>query len=223
CQLCGKKILPGQVSVFTVPKDEERRRKWSEICKVNLTPSGRICTNHFSSADMVVSGTKKILLPKAVPIMNTVLKTSFQSLQNLETALKQCREKKRQLETENKDLKCKLYQANLAVDAMRKIFSEGQIRKLMSPSYVHWSWEDITNAVYLHEAGPGAYNHLYDKGFPLPHSSTLRRWCERNDKKTANTPLNEEIRATSVDKSKEEQVMECDSSVEDDMTTSTAC
>ncbi|TMW41719.1 hypothetical protein DOY81_013198, partial [Sarcophaga bullata] len=59
---------------------DEKKHARCEICKVNLTPSGRICTNHFRSADMVVSGTKKLLLPKAVPIMNTVLKTSFQSM-----------------------------------------------------------------------------------------------------------------------------------------------
>lgn len=46
---------------------------------------------------------------------------------------------------------------------------------------VKWSWKDVSNAICLHAAGPRAYNHLYEKGFPLPHVSTLQRWYRKND------------------------------------------
>lgn len=85
----------------------------------------------------------------------------------------------RALEAENKELKCQLMKANLAVEAMGKIFSEGQMRKIMSPGGVQWRWKDIASAICLHASGPRAYNHLYKKGFPLPHKSTLHRWCAK--------------------------------------------
>lgn len=88
-------------------------------------------------------------------------------------------ERIRELESENKDLKLKLEQANLLINSLRKIFTEGQIRKMMNSGKVLWKWEDISNAICLHAAGPRAYNHLYEKGFPLPHESTLQRWCRK--------------------------------------------
>lgn len=78
CALCQKKSMPGNGTFFNVPKDMERRKKWSEICKKDLTPSARICIDHFSLSDMAACGTKKMLLAKALPIVdNVVPKTSF--------------------------------------------------------------------------------------------------------------------------------------------------
>ena len=83
------------------------------------------------------------------------------------------------LESQIKNLQCELAQCNKALDNVRKIFTEGQVRKLMTSDTVHWEWTDISNALCLHASGPRAYNHLYVKGFPLPHVSTLQRWCRK--------------------------------------------
>lgn len=79
----------------------------------------------------------------------------------------------RSLNSKIKDLELKLAQANAAVQTMQSIFTEGQIRKLKSPGDLKWKWEDISNAICLQASGPRAYNHLYRKGFPLPHIKTL--------------------------------------------------
>lgn len=62
---------------------------------------------------------------------------------------------------------------------MKSIFTEGQIRKIISPGGVQWNWNDISNAICLHAAGPRAYTHLYKKGFLLPSVSTLQRWSRK--------------------------------------------
>lgn len=87
----------------------------------------------------------------------------------------------KKLEAENKDVKSKLAAANAKIACMEKIFTKGQIRKMSSPGNVQWEWNDISNAICLHAAGPRAYNHLYRKGFPLPHASTLQRWARKVD------------------------------------------
>lgn len=74
-----------------------------------------------------------------------------------------------------------MHEERKASNAMRAIFTEGQIRKLMSPGNIMWRWGDVSNAICLHSAGPRAYNHLYKKGFPLPHITTLQRWCAKVD------------------------------------------
>ncbi|KAI8122775.1 Transposable element P transposase [Lucilia cuprina] len=78
-------------------------------------------------------------------------------------------DKIRELERENKELnfrlKMQVHNSNMALHGVNKIFTEGQIR----------------NAICLHAAGPRAYNHLYKKGFPLAHVSTLQRWCQKVD------------------------------------------
>lgn len=88
-------------------------------------------------------------------------------------------EKIQALNNKIKDLECMLAEANKAIDSMRSIFTEGQIRKLMSPGDINWRWPDISSAICLHAAGPRAYNHLYKKGYPLPHVSILQRWCRK--------------------------------------------
>lgn len=85
----------------------------------------------------------------------------------------------KELESEIKDLKRQLNEANKANSVLKEIFTEGQLRKLHSPGRIQWNWEDISSSICLHAAGPRAYNHLYKKGFPLPHPSTLQRWCRK--------------------------------------------
>uniref|UniRef100_T1GGK3 Transposable element P transposase n=1 Tax=Megaselia scalaris TaxID=36166 RepID=T1GGK3_MEGSC len=41
---------------------------------------------------------------------------------------------------------------------------------------VHWSNDDVSEAISLHAAGPKLYRLLRSKGLPLPGESTLRRW-----------------------------------------------
>lgn len=88
-------------------------------------------------------------------------------------------EKIRNIENEVKDLKLQLSKANSVVEATKSILSEGQMRKLMSPGRIQWKWKDISNALCLHASGPRAYRHLYKKGYPLPHKTTLQRWCRK--------------------------------------------
>lgn len=107
-----------------------------------------------------------------------------------ESELKKYSEIIQKLEIESKELKLKLSKAEVAINGLKKIFTDGQIRKLMSPGDIQW--EDISNAICLHAAGPRAYNHLYKKGYPLPHPTTLQRWCRRID-------MNEGILKTAID------------------------
>lgn len=82
------------------------------------------------------------------------------------------------LEQENKELHNKLEEANKLIKAFKTIFTEGQMRKMSTKSKIKWQWEDISKSLCLHAAGPRSYIHLYKNGFPLPHPSTLRRWCQ---------------------------------------------
>lgn len=48
----------------------------------------------------------------------------------------------------------------------------------MSSGRIQWKWQDISSALCLHASGPRAYRNLYKKG-PLPHETTLQRWCRK--------------------------------------------
>lgn len=54
------------------------------------------------------------------------------------------------------------------VSYVRSVFTEGQLRKMISPGSLKWKWEDISSTICLQAAGPRVYRHLYNKGFPLP-------------------------------------------------------
>ncbi|XP_075150667.1 uncharacterized protein LOC142224765 [Haematobia irritans] len=98
----------------------------------------------------------------------------------------------KKLQINNSDLKIQLTQANNVVECMKNIFTEEQIRRMMSTESTHWAWDDIANAICLHAAGPRAYNHLYRKGFPLPSASTLQRWSRK-------IPVTEGLMTTAID------------------------
>ena len=80
---------------------------------------------------------------------------------------------------ENKELKCQLAQANSVVDFMRKICADDQIGKLMGPGNLLCKWGNISSTICLQASGPRAYQHLFQKEFPLPHFKTLECWCGR--------------------------------------------
>ncbi|XP_024880090.1 uncharacterized protein LOC112459947 [Temnothorax curvispinosus] len=68
---------------------------------------------------------------------------------------------------------------DIAVNALRKIFTPGQIKSLMSLHNVRvkWSSEDIISAIGLRSLSPKAYTYLRNvKQVPLPCVSTLRNW-----------------------------------------------
>lgn len=70
----------------------------------------------------------------------------------------------------------------IAIDALRKVFTPGQIKMLMSStrSHIKWSSEDITAAISLRSLSPKAYRYLRNvKKFPLPCASTLQNWIDR--------------------------------------------
>lgn len=62
---------------------------------------------------------------------------------------------------------------------MGKLFTPGQIRKLLNPQVqtVRWIPEDIASAISLRSVSPKAYRYLRNNGFPLPAFSTLRTWA----------------------------------------------
>lgn len=80
CCICMKKVLRGNGTFFNIPKDEKRRRKWCEICKMDFTPNARICEDHFRSADMIRTGQKKLLMPNAMPIVQPLQQVPFHPL-----------------------------------------------------------------------------------------------------------------------------------------------
>lgn len=67
------------------------------------------------------------------------------------------------------------------VDALRKVFTIGQLKMLISQNSktrVRWSAEDITSAIALKSLSPKAYRYLRNvKKMPLPCVSTLYNWC----------------------------------------------
>ena len=42
-----------------------------------------------------------------------------------------------------------------------------------SKAHINLDWRDKSNSLCLHAVVARAYNHLYQKGFPLPYASTL--------------------------------------------------
>lgn len=70
CSICTKKNDRGSGPFFNVPKDENRRRLWSDICKRDFAPHDRICVDHFSPSYIIKGNLKSMLLPCAVPFIN---------------------------------------------------------------------------------------------------------------------------------------------------------
>lgn len=127
---------------------------------------------------------------------------------SVETLLKQLRETEEQyqklstkninLEQQNQNLTTQITQLQvemtkmkqdrhkeaerLAINALRKIFSPGQIKMLMSPtkSRIRWSPEDIMSAISLRSLSPKAYKYLRNvKKMPLPCITTWRNWVNQ--------------------------------------------
>lgn len=68
----------------------------------------------------------------------------------------------------------------IAADVLRKVFTSGQIKKLMSPNdkRIKWSFEDITSAIALRSLSAKTYRYLREvKKMPLPCVTTLQNWC----------------------------------------------
>lgn len=68
---------------------------------------------------------------------------------------------------------------DIAVNALRKVFTPGQIRSLMSSRNIRikWSSEDIISAIALRSLSPKAYTYLRSvKKILLPCAATLHNW-----------------------------------------------
>ncbi|XP_018366600.1 PREDICTED: THAP domain-containing protein 1-like [Trachymyrmex cornetzi] len=77
-------------------------------------------------------------------------------------------------------------QANaIPIEVLKKIFTPGQIAKLMSTNNrIRWSSEDIESAIYLRSLSPKAYKYLRNvKKMPLPSANTLQNWIGNNNLK----------------------------------------
>ncbi|XP_065369237.1 uncharacterized protein LOC135961636 [Calliphora vicina] len=70
CCLCKKKMQRENGTFFGVPKDE-RRKRWSEICRLQFAKNARICEDHFLPTDIIRSSKQFLLLPNAVPFVQT--------------------------------------------------------------------------------------------------------------------------------------------------------
>lgn len=64
-------------------------------------------------------------------------------------------------------------------EAVEKIFTKGQLRKLKTNKLVHWNVEDVTSAISLFAGGPRSYRLYRKRGYPLPAVSTLKRWASK--------------------------------------------
>lgn len=69
----------------------------------------------------------------------------------------------------------------IATNALRKVFTPGQISMLLSTSSrVQWSSEDIMSAISLRSLSPKAYKYLRKvKRMPLPCLTTLHNWVAK--------------------------------------------
>ncbi|XP_011689990.1 PREDICTED: uncharacterized protein LOC105451320 [Wasmannia auropunctata] len=68
----------------------------------------------------------------------------------------------------------------IATEFLRKIFTSGQIKKVISLNNkrIKWSSEDIISAIGLRSLSPKAYRYLREvKNIPLPCMTTLQNWC----------------------------------------------
>ena len=63
CKICGKKVEAGGGTFFNVPKDIQKREKWSEVCQMTLTSNARICIDHFFRKDIITAGRRLLLMP----------------------------------------------------------------------------------------------------------------------------------------------------------------
>lgn len=88
CGICKRKREPGSGTFFNIPKDEQRRIVWSTACRQEFSPSSRICYKHFQPSDIITAGRNCMLMPNAVPIVqslhkDTSQKTSYGYVYNL--------------------------------------------------------------------------------------------------------------------------------------------
>ncbi|VEN43569.1 unnamed protein product [Callosobruchus maculatus] len=109
--------------------------------------------------------------------------------QNNDDKIKQLEEKIALLQEENQLLLRKIgendsKERNIK-DSLQKIFSPGQIKRLLNPEkkFSRWSPEDIASAISLRSVSPKAYKYLRTNGYPLPALSTLRTWAATFDLK----------------------------------------
>nr|CAH7712822.1 unnamed protein product [Callosobruchus chinensis] len=89
------------------------------------------------------------------------------------------------LQEENQRLLKKIAENISKERNIRKIFSPGQIKRLLNPEkkFSRWSPEDIASAISLRSVSPKAYKYLRTNGYPLPALSTLRTWAATFDLK----------------------------------------
>lgn len=69
CVLCRKHAVPGNGIFFNAPRDKNKRAEWAKLCKKDFNTSARVCIDHFSKDDIITTGSRYMLLPKATPIL----------------------------------------------------------------------------------------------------------------------------------------------------------
>ena len=58
------------VYIFSIPKNEEKKRLWVESLKLqveNLKSISKVCGLHFKTSDYIMNSDQKSLIPKAIP------------------------------------------------------------------------------------------------------------------------------------------------------------
>lgn len=104
-----------------------------------------------------------------------ILRKKVASLENANYELRKENQEMKQKIQEMKQQKLSPYKEVKKI--LSKVFTPGQIKKLMNPEIknIHWFPQDIESAISLQSVSPKAYRYLRIKGFPLPSLSTLRR------------------------------------------------
>lgn len=126
---------------------------------------------------------------------NVLMETLLTQLKKSEGKNRKLLEEKAEIEQKNEQLNIQVTQLRakltkvltnrqkeaeaIAVNALQKVFTPGQITMLMSSTNkrVKWSPEDIMSAISLRSISPKVYKYLRNvKKMPLPCLSTLQNW-----------------------------------------------
>ena len=60
----------GTTGLFKFPSNPEKRNEWLQICQLTsdqITPTSKICKNHFNPEDIQINSNKMLLMPGANP------------------------------------------------------------------------------------------------------------------------------------------------------------
>lgn len=75
CSICKYTFEQSNVKFVKCPKDDRKRKMWSDACGENLSQHSKICMYHFRNCDYVElhgEGKRARLMPNAIPFREPV-------------------------------------------------------------------------------------------------------------------------------------------------------